>query len=121
MSDDWVRLRNISLYGHHGVTAAEQELGRRLLVEVDLALDLSRAGNSDDLADTVDYGQVYALVAEVNSSRRFCLLEAFAEEIARRLLAAFPVEEVKVRVRKPDPPVGGVVEEVEVEIARRRG
>ena len=121
MGADWVRLRNMSFYGYHGVSAAEQEIGRRLLVEVELALDLSRAGASDELADTVDYGQVYAVVAEVNASRRFSLLEALAEEIARRLLASFPVGEVRVRVRKPDPPVGGVVEEVEVEITRRKG
>ena len=121
MAEDRVRLRNMSFYGYHGVSAAEQEIGRRLLVDVELALDLSRAGESDDLADTVDYGQVYALVAEVNGSRRFSLLEALAEEIARRLLSRFPATEVKVRVRKPDPPVGGVVEGVEVEITRRKG
>jgi dihydroneopterin aldolase len=120
MAGDRVRLRNISLYGHHGVSPAEQELGRRLSVDVELGLDLSRAGKSDDLADTVDYARAYEVVAEANASRRFSLLETLAEEIARRLLAAFPVSEARVRVRKPDPPVGGVVEEVEIEITRRR-
>jgi dihydroneopterin aldolase len=89
-------------------------------VDVELGLDLRPAGTTDDLARTVDYGTVDALVREIVEARSFFLIEALAEAIAAAILAAYPIDEVVVRVRKPAVLLNGPVEAVEVEIRRGR-
>lgn len=120
MASDKVSLRRIVVYGHHGTTAEEQAVGRPFEVDVEVRLDLEKAGEADDLFATVDYARVVALVLQVNETGPFRLLETFAERIAKQVLVVRPVEEVTVRVRKPHPPVGLLVEAAEVEITRRR-
>ncbi len=116
---DKIRIHNMSFYGHHGVEASERDLGGRFQVDVELALDLRPAGISDNVSDTVDYKAVYELVAEIQETNRFRLLEAFAHAIAEAILARFRVEEVTVRVRKASVPLGGLIDHAEVEITRR--
>lgn len=83
-------------------------------------LDLQPAGVDDDLTQTIDYGRAYELVREVVEERSFKLLEALAEAISAGLLAAFEVDEVTVRVRKPAVRLGGPLAYAAVEINRRR-
>lgn len=84
---DRIVLAGLEFHAHHGVFAAEGELGARFVVDVELFLPLSR---TDDLAATVDYGAVYALVRARVTGERFALIEALAVDIATRLLAAHP-------------------------------
>lgn len=119
MTLDKVSLLNITVYGYHGVTVEEQAVGRLFEVDVELQMDLGRAGETDDLGATVDYAAVCDLVKRVNESGPFRLLEAFADRIAKGVVAAWPVEAVTVRVRKPHPPVGMLVDAAQVEITRR--
>jgi dihydroneopterin aldolase len=93
-----VELAGLEIFGHHGATEAEQELGGTL--EFDVEWDVDDAAVADDLEQTVDYVQVAASVREVSESRRFRLLEALAAAVAEAVLARFPVERVRVRVRK---------------------
>jgi len=120
MRTDRIRLANMSFYGYHGVHSDERQMGKKFYIDVELALDLSAAGRSDDLSQTVDYAQVYALVREIEAGKQYSLLEALAEDIAQRLLERFPAQEVVVRARKTEVPVGGVMDHVEVEITRGR-
>ncbi len=120
MAEDKIRLLGITVYGSHGVTPAEREVGRPFEVAVELTLDLSSAGEMDELGDTVDYAEVCEVVRRVNEAGPYSLLEAFAGRIAKQVLERFPVEEVTVVVRKPHPPVGSIAEAAEVEITRRR-
>ena len=89
-------------------------------VDVELVLDLQRAGVDDDLTRTVDYGKVYEVVQSIVESTSFRLLEAIAEAISHELLADFDVDEVGVRVRKPAVKLGGPLDYAGVEIRRRR-
>jgi len=118
---DTIRLRDITVYGTHGVSAAEREVGRPFVGDVELRADLAAAAETDDLGATVDYAAVCALVKRVNDAGPYFLLEAFAGRIAKEVLEGFGVDEVTVRVRKPHPPVGGIVGAAEVEITRSRG
>ncbi|HUT73335.1 MAG TPA: dihydroneopterin aldolase [Armatimonadota bacterium] len=120
MTTDRIRLVNMSFYGYHGVHSEERRMGRKFYIDVELALDLGPAGRADDLSRTVDYAQVYALIREIEAAKQYALLEALAEDIARRLLERFPAQEVVVRARKSEVPVGGVMDYVEVEITRHR-
>lgn len=108
-------------YTYHGVYATERELGQRLGVDVELHLDLAKPGAGDDPEITPNYAEVYTLVREIVEERTFALLEAIAEAIAGELLAAYELRLVVVRVRKPNPPVGGLLDYAEIEITREPG
>ena len=117
---DYLRLDGIQAYGHLGVTAKERELGQRVEVDVELALNLQHAGLTDDLALTADYSRVFEVCRQIVESTRFRLIEALAEAIAQEVLAGFPADEVTVRIRKPAVDLGGTFRSVGIEIQRRR-
>lgn len=117
---DRIVLRNIQLEGRHGWHEYEQEIPQPFEVDVELSLDLAPAGIADDLAKTVDYGAVFEVVRRNVETASFRLLEAMAETIGREILAAFPADEVVIRVRKPAVDLGGPLDYAGVEIRRRR-
>src|SRR5918999_6380785 len=105
---DEILLEGMRFYAYHGVNPEERALGQRFQVDVVLAVDLRRAGQSDDLADTVSYSAVYKLVRRIVEGEPRNLIEAVAEAIAGEILASFPlVEHVGVTVRKPEVPMKG--------------
>jgi 7,8-dihydroneopterin aldolase/epimerase/oxygenase len=95
-----IELAGLEVFGYHGVNEDERRDGQRFLY--DLELEVGEAGSSDRIQDAVDYREVAACVREVSESRAFHLLEALAAAVADGLLERFPVERVRVRVRKPD-------------------
>ena len=100
---DRILLRDIRFHGHHGVSADEREIGQWYSVDVDLEMDLSAAGGSDDLVHTVDYADASRQVVELGTTRRFCLIEALAETIATTALERYEIDRVRVRVVKTAP------------------
>jgi dihydroneopterin aldolase len=118
---DIIRLKNAVFYAYHGVGEDEQSLGGKFEVDIDLSCDLSAAADSDALRKTVDYEKVYAVVQQIILARKYRLLEALASTIAKGIIREFfNVERVVIRLRKPHPPVKGVVDYVEVELAQQR-
>ncbi len=120
MPKDILRLNNMLFHGYHGVWDEEREVGQRFQVDVEIRKDLAVAGKSDLLRDTVDLYKLYQSVEEVVTRRQFKLVEALAENIAGTLLERFPIEEILVRVRKPNSPIKGISDGIEVEIVRTR-
>jgi len=102
-----LELHGLEVQGFHGALPEEREHSRRFLFDVWLAVP--EAALSDRLEDAVDYRDVAAAVREVSDGNAYHLLEALAAGVADELLTRFPVERVRVRVRKPDveldPPV----------------
>lgn len=117
---DRISLRGMLFLARHGVTIEERMEPQPFEVDVELRRDLSAAGRSDDLADTIDYSEVFSLVARIVEGESFRLLEALAGAIADAVLAATDAPAVEVRVRKPRAPLPGPFETVEVSITRRR-
>ena len=118
---DWLRLTGMRFYGRHGVHPDERELGQTYRVDVALAHDLSRAGRSDELGDTIDYGTVFALVRDVVEGTSRQLVESVAETVAARLLERTPARTVRVRITKPRPRIAGAdIDEESVEVERAR-
>lgn len=115
---DRLILKNMVFYGYHGAFAAERELGQRIEVDVELHLNLKPAGSADDLELSVNYVEVYTIVKDIVEEREFNLMEAIAETIAEEILSAYTLEEVVVRVRKPNPPSGGIMDYLEAEVRR---
>ena len=118
---DKITLSGMTFHGYHGVLPEEQDHGQAFEVDVEVAADLHPSARRDDLALSVDYRRVYALVKEVMEGKRFQLLEALAEAIAQRLLNLERVMAVTVRVRKPHVKLAGPLAYAEVEITRTRG
>jgi dihydroneopterin aldolase len=110
----------MSFYGYHGETQAERTLGNRFHVDVEMRMDLSVAGRTDDIADTVDYSRAFSLVRAVVEDEQYSLIEAIAAKIAAGLLAEPGVESVKVRVGK-QPPIAGSIDRCSVIIERFGG
>lgn len=122
MKTDKIILKGMCFYGYHGVSKAERKTGHKFFMDIEMNLGLSDAGKTDKLVKTIDYPQVYSLVKEIQSKRKYHLMEALAEDIASAVLNKFDkLNEVVVKVRKPQVPVGGVMEYVEIEINRLRG
>lgn len=111
-----IRLRNARFYAHHGVLDAERSNGGLFEIDAELTCDLLEAEAEDNLKKTVDYEKVYSFIKEIVAGKRFFLIESLASRICRSILQNFPVvQKITVKVRKPSPPLGGVVEHVEVE------
>ena len=113
-----VEISGLSLYTHHGVTAAEREIGQRLVLDIMLEVGDTAATVTDDVDDTVDYGEVCQLAALVAQQRSYRTLERLATAIADRLLADFEVQAVSVKASKPEPPIPLPVEEASVTVWR---
>ena len=98
---DKILLSNLGFYGYHGVT--------------------KEAGITDDMNKSVSYADVYEVVKEITEKRRFNLIESLAENIAKEVLDKFElINEVMVRVKKPEAPVNGIYDYFGVEIRRGR-
>jgi 7,8-dihydroneopterin aldolase/epimerase/oxygenase len=113
-----IDIKGLSLYTHHGVTAAEREIGQRLLVDVTLEVGEVDATVTDLVEDTVDYGEVCNTVSLVAQQRSYKTLERLSTAIADRLLADYNLEAVQVQCTKPEPPIALAVEEVSVTVWR---
>jgi dihydroneopterin aldolase len=120
---DRLSLIGMRFVARHGVLTVEKQRPQRFEVDLVLHADLAAAASSDDLARTVDYAALHDRVAGVVTGRSFDLIEALAGAIAAEALATTDpavVGAVEVRVRKPDAPIGGALDTVEVSITRRR-
>ncbi|MFL5845967.1 MAG: dihydroneopterin aldolase [Solirubrobacteraceae bacterium] len=116
-----IEISGLSLYTHHGVSKAEQEIGQRLVIDLRMEVGEVDATVTDQIEDTVDYGEVCSTVALVAQSRSFKTLERLCAAIADKLIADFDAERVMVRCAKPEPPIPLPVEEVSVELWRDTG
>ncbi|HEU4905030.1 MAG TPA: dihydroneopterin aldolase [Solirubrobacterales bacterium] len=115
-----VDLRGISIYTHHGVSDAEQEVGQRL--EFDLSFDVPDcdAVLTDRIEDTVDYGDVCDIVALAATERSYRTLERLAQVVGERLIERYGCDSVRVRAAKPEPPLPLSIQEVGVEVTQER-
>ena len=117
---DRIELRGLRVRAVCGVLPEERERSQPFEFDIDVYTDLADAAASDDLADTVGYGTLCALVAGIADNERFELLERFAGRVAAALLATGPVDAVTVVVRKLRSPVPEDLDTSGVRIHRTR-
>jgi dihydroneopterin aldolase len=117
---DRIVLCGLRARGHHGVFEHERRDGQDFVIDVVLSVDMSVAGRSDDLNDTIDYGVLTEELAADVARDPLDLIEALAQRLADRCLRNPRVEEVEVTVHKPQAPVTVPVADVAVTITRRR-
>jgi dihydroneopterin aldolase len=118
---DRIEILDLRVLGRHGVLPEEQERAQPFSVDIVATIDSRPAQQSDQLGDTVDYGQLVQVAAEVVANRSYRLLEALAGRLAEALLITDPrIEQVEVVVRKLRPPLPLDVASTGVRVQRSR-
>ena len=111
-----VEVRDLRIFGRHGVHEEERERGQDFLFDVEL--EVGERGTSDRLEDAVDYVEVARVVQAVSDARQYALLEALATAVAQELERRFAPDRVRVRVRKPEVRPGGLEGTVAATVTR---
>jgi 7,8-dihydroneopterin aldolase/epimerase/oxygenase len=116
-----IRIKKATFYAYHGVLSEEQSVGGKFEADVDMYTDFTEAALHDNLKKTIDYNAVYKFMYKLALDQKYYLIESLAYKIAVELLKKYStISRVAVRVRKNNPPLGGVVDVVEVEVVMNR-
>ena len=115
-----IEIVGLSLYTHHGVEAAEREVGQRLVFDLSFDVSDCDATVTDRVEDTIDYADVCQQVALAAQERSYKTLERLCSAIADRMMDRYNADAVTVRATKPEPPIPLPVEEVTVEVWKER-
>jgi 7,8-dihydroneopterin aldolase/epimerase/oxygenase len=112
-----LRMKNCAFFARHGVHAEEETLGQRFYVDAELTVRPDEALDEDAIENTVDYGVAFAEIERIITGKRRYLIEALALDVAQSLCRRFPqIQKAAITVRKPNAPVPGVLDHVEVTI-----
>lgn len=116
---DQIIIENLEIFGYHGVFEEEAFLGQKFIVNARLYLDTRQAGQTDDLTQSLDYGEVCQFIKKLVETERYMLIEKIAEEIASGLLLTYDLlQKVEITVKKPWAPVRVHLDTVAVRIER---
>ena len=118
MGSDRICLQGMRFFGYHGVLPEERTQGQYFEVDAELFYCLDKPEWQDDLQETIDYSLVYQEIQELVEHQQFYLIETLAIRIIKQLLEKYPVEGVRIRVRKPEVPLPGALKWAGVEICR---
>ncbi|MEA5458624.1 dihydroneopterin aldolase [Arcicella sp. LKC2W] len=103
-----IALEGLEFFAYHGVYAEEQKIGNRYQIDIQITTDFSEAADTDNLKDTVNYGDLYEIIAGVMKIKAK-LLEHIAQLIISSVRKRYPnIDKVEVAVSKFNPPIGGV-------------
>jgi dihydroneopterin aldolase len=117
---DAIEIRGLRVFGHHGVLEHEQRDGQIFVVDATLQVDLSAAAASDDLADTVHYGQLAEGIAREVTTTRFDLIERLAGHLLDVVMVDPRVAAAEIRIAKPQAPIAADLDHVAVRLSRTR-
>jgi len=120
-TNDRLIVSGLALFTHCGVTPEERVVGQRVLVDVEMVVELGEAARRGGLDATVDYADLCRDIIDIGSKARHTLLESLAIEIAEAVLARPRIRDVRVRITKPHPPITPDVEAFAVEVLRKKG
>lgn len=116
---DHIQIKELEVFANHGVLKQENELGQKFVVSVDLTVDTSKAAESDDIEDAVNYVEVAELIHSETKRNTFQLIEHLAGHLAEQILLTFPlVKSLSLRIDKPWAPIRLPLKTVSVEIQR---
>ena len=119
---DGIFITGLVIHAHHGVMRHETKVGQRFVIDLEIALDLAHAAETDKLVDTVSYSSIVEAATHAFTATNFRLVEAAAGAIADEMLASFPrIASVRVTVHKPHAPIAAIFNDVGVTILRTRG
>lgn len=112
-----IRMKNCAFFARHGVHDEEEALGQRFYVDAVLSVDPGQALEEDSIEATVDYGVAFKVIEKIITGERRFLIESLALEVAKALTSRYPqIGRAEITVRKPNAPVPGVLDHVEVTV-----
>ncbi|HEV7325601.1 MAG TPA: dihydroneopterin aldolase [Bosea sp. (in: a-proteobacteria)] len=112
-----IRMKNCAFFARHGVLDEEERLGQRFYIDAELEVSLHHGIEADSIEETVDYGLAFLEVEKVVRGKRRFLIEALALDVAKTLCQRFiQIRRARITVRKPNAPVPGVLDHVEVTV-----
>jgi dihydroneopterin aldolase len=112
-----IRMKNCAFFARHGVHDEEEALGQRFYVDAALTVDPGAALDKDSIEGTVDYGVAFGVIEKIITGKRRFLIEALALDVAKALVKRYPqITRSEITVRKPNAPVAGVLDHVEVTV-----
>lgn len=117
---DKILIGGLQFYGHHGVSEEERNTGGYYQVDLEIYHNLSDAARSDDLSDTIDYGEVCRLLQKLGEESQHHLLESLGEAMAAAVLDGFPAQGLLIRLKKLNPPLDPHLDFAGIEIKRGR-
>ena len=113
-----IRMKNCAFFARHGVLDEEETLGQRFYVDATLTVDPGHALEDDAIEGTVDYGIAFQVIERIVTGERRFLIEPLAQAVGKALTQRFPqIKRAEITVRKPNAPVPGVLDHVEVTVA----
>lgn len=116
---DKIEIKDLEVFAKHGVFPEENALGQKFILSAVLYTDTRKAGQTDDLSQSVHYGEVSHLIKKIVEESTWKLLEKIAEELARAILQTYPlVRRTDITVKKPWAPIGLPLKTVSVTISR---
>lgn len=120
MTGDYIKITNLKVFAHHGVFPEETRDGQDFYVNAKLFLDCRKAGKTDNLSDSLNYGEVSHFITDFLQNHTYKLIESVAEQLAEAMLLSMPVlKGVKIELCKPNAPIGLPFENVSVTIERQ--
>ena len=117
---DKVRINNMKFFAYHGVHPEEKSQGQTFEVDIDVSTSLKVAATSDDLTTSLDYSVLFTIAKEEMFRHKYDLIETVAEKIARKVLLLNGALSTTIRIRKPNAPIDGAFDHVEIQITRER-
>lgn len=119
MNYDEIRIENLEIFANHGVFPEETTLGQKFLISLTMYTNTRKAGKSDNLDESINYGEVSAFITKYTKEHPCKLIEAAAETLAEALLLRYPLlKGLTLELKKPWAPVGLPLETVSVKISR---
>jgi dihydroneopterin aldolase/2-amino-4-hydroxy-6-hydroxymethyldihydropteridine diphosphokinase len=116
---DEIRIDELEIFAHHGVYDFETQNGQKFYVNAVLYTDTHKAGATDELTDSTNYGEVCSFITDFLIKNTYKLLEAAAEKVTEAILLTFPlIKGVSFEIRKPEAPIGLPFGSVSVKIER---
>ena len=113
-----IRMKNCAFFARHGVFEEEERLGQRFYVDAELEVESGVGLEADSMESTVDYGAAFIEIERIITGKRRFLIEALALDVARALCERFKlITQATITVRKPNAPVPGVLDHVEVTVS----
>lgn len=116
---DRINLQNMAFYGYHGNLASENELGQRFFIDISIGVDLTKPGQSDSIEDSINYAEIYERTKQIVEGKPYRLIERVGTLIAEAIWGHYEgLIGLSVTVRKPEAPIPGLFDHVEVVITR---
>lgn len=116
INNSYILLKEIRCYAYHGVAPQENLIGNEYIIDLKLKVDISRAAQTDDVADTVNYAEVHHVI-KTEMAVPSKLLEHVGGRIVEKLFQQFStVEEIELRLSKRNPPMGADIDSAGIEL-----